>query len=530
MIAEFDARKGAEPLVVDLCIVGGGAAGIAMARHFAGSKLRVVLLESGGYKYDPALQALYEGQNTGMPYFDLHSCRTRQFGGSTNCWGGMCTPMTAVDFSHRSWVPHSGWPFDAQALEPHMRAAHTLCGIGPYGYDESVWGMLGKEPLPFESDLLWSHFWQMNSRLGKRQVRFAKKFRGIIQDAPNVQVFLHADVVDLVLDDNHRRVTAVKARTRDGREQLVQAKAFVLACGGIENARMLLASDRQMKNGVGNQNDLVGRFFQEHLQSPCATVTPETNDRLLSYARWWELGMTHARPGLTLSPIAQQQHRALNISVSVDAVYDERFLWTAAKSVWDDIVARRFSAKTARNIGHCITQSPAFVPDTYRRMRFGARPMGIPVKYTLYARAEQAPNYDSRVRLSEERDRLGMRKVMLDWRTTPLDHTSFVTITDVIKSEFARLRLGRVDTFDWVKEGRWPDTLVGGPHHMGTTRMSDDPKTGVVDANAKVHGLDGLYMAGSSVFPTGGHANATLTLLATTLRLCDHLESRLSAT
>jgi choline dehydrogenase-like flavoprotein len=526
MITEFGVRNGTAPLQVDLCIIGGGAAGIAMARHFAGTKVRVALLESGGYKYDVRLQALYKGENVGLPYFDLHRCRTRRFGGSTNCWGGMCTPMTEIDFTERSWVPHSGWPFDAQELDPFMRGAHDLCGIGPYSYDESVWGLLGKTALPFKSELLHSHFWQMNGRLGKRQIRFARKFRELLENAPNVEVFLHANVIDLEMDSNRRRVTSVRVKTRDNREEKVLAKVFVLACGGIENARMLLVSDGQMPNGIGNQNDLVGRFFQEHLQAPCATVIPEPNDLLVQYARWWELGQSHARPGLTLSPVAQATHQALNISVSVDAVYDESYLWSAAKEVWDDVVARRVTPKTLQNVLRGLRQSPTFFPDTYRRVRFGTRPMGKPIEYTLYARAEQSPNYDSRIRLSEHKDHLGVRKVVADWRTTDLDHRAFGTMLNSVKAEFTRLRLGEVKVFDWVGENYWPDTLLGGPHHMGTTRMSDDPKEGVVDRNAKVHGVDGLYLAGSSVFPTGGHANPTLTLLATTLRLCAHLETQ----
>lgn len=194
------------------------------------------------------------------------------------------------------------------------------------------------------------------------------------------------------------------------------------------------------------------------------------------------------------------------------------------------MVARRVTPRTVRNVLRCMRQTPQFFPDAYRRLRFGTRPMGTPVSYTLYARAEQSPNYNSRLLLSNEKDHLGVRRVNLDWRTSEIDHRAVPALVELIKEEFARLKLGQVQAHDWVRDGYWPDPLVGGPHHIGTTRMADNPKEGVVDRNAKVHGLDGLYLAGSSVFPTGGHANSTLTLLATTLRLCAHLESKLAIT
>lgn len=529
MIVDWNEHVEAGPLVVDLCILGAGAAGIAMARYFAGTSLQVAVLESGAYRYDAELQDLYKGENVGIPYFALHECRSRRFGGSTNCWGGMCTPITDIDFQARPWVPQSGWPYSAAELEPHMRKAHELCGIGPYGYDETVWDMVGKSGLPFDKGLLWSHFWQMNSRYGKRQVRFAKKFHSDLKAASNVRVFLNANVVDLVLDENKRRLSSVTVRGRSGIDRQVKAKAFVLACGGIENARLLLNADSQRPGGIGNDHDLVGRYFQEHLQAPCAVVTPTAPDALITYARWYPLGRTYARPGITLSPAAQQQHKTLNASISVDPIYDERYLWTAAKRVWDDLVARRVTTTTVQNVAHFLRGSPSFFPDAYRRLRHGARPMGTPVQYSLYGRAEQSPNYNSRVRLSDTRDRLGLRRVVLDWQTTELDHRAVNALVDAMERECSRLQLGTVNKFDWVQNNEWPKNLVGGPHHMGTTRMADDPHLGVVDRNAKVHSVDGLYIAGSSIFPTGGHANSTLTLLATTMRLCDHLKAQLPA-
>ncbi len=531
MICDYRTLDVSQDLEVDLCILGAGAAGIAMARHFADTGVRVALLESGGYKYDQQVQELYKGTNVGMKYFELDQCRTRRFGGSTWCWGGMCTPMTAIDFRERDWVPMSGWPFDEREMEPYFRRAHDLCGIGPYDYSAGVWRELGQEPLPFRPELLVSHFWQMNSRKGWRQVRFAKKFHADLRTPENVTVYLHANAVELVLAENGRQMSHVRTKTMDGREGKVFARMVVLACGGLENPRMLLASNRQRAAGLGNEHGLVGRYFHEHLEAALASVIPfSPKNRMFDYARWWEFGQSHARPGITLSPVAQEREAALNLSLSIDAVYDEQYVWRAAKEIWDDVVARRLTAGTAQNALRVARQSPKAGGDVYRRVRYGSRPMGVAKSYTMYARAEQSPNAESRVYLGTTRDRLGTPELVMDWRTNALDHRAFEVTADNLEVEIPRLGLGRVEVRPWVREGGWPAELKGGPHHMGTTRMADDPRLGVVDRDAKVHGVEGLYVAGSSIFPTGGHANCTMTLLATTLRLCDHLETVMART
>lgn len=531
MICDYRTLDLSQNLSVDLCILGAGAAGIAMARHFANSGLRVALLESGGYKYEQESQDLYKGTNVGMKYFELDQCRNRRFGGSTWCWGGMCTPMTAIDFRTRDWVPMSGWPYDEQELEPHFRRAHDLCGIGPYDYSDGVWKQLGQEPLPFRQDRLVSHFWQMNSRKGWTQVRFAKKFHTDLRTPSNVTVYLHCNVVELVLADNGRQISFVRTRTMDGREGKIFAKTVVLACGGLENPRLLLASNRQRPAGLGNDHDLVGRYFHEHLEGPLADVFPsDPKNRMFDYARWWEFGQSHARPGITLSPLAQEEQHALNLSLSIDAVYDDRYVWRAAKEIWDDVVARRLSTRTVRNAALLAVQTHKVSGDVYRRVRYGSRPMGNPKSYTMYARAEQSPNPASRLYLGTTRDRLGMPELVLDWQTNALDRRAFEVTAQNLQTEITRLGLGTVSIRPWLRESTgWPAELKGGPHHMGTTRMADDPTRGVVDRDARVHGIEGLYVAGSSIFPTGGHANCTMTLLATTLRLCDHLEEVLAA-
>src|SRR5882762_6844211 len=147
-------------------------------------------------------------------------------------------------------------------------------------------------------------------------------------------------------------------------------------------------------------------------------------------------------------------------------------------------------------------------------------------EFKLFTRMEQSPNPNSRIQLDHERDELGVPRATLDWQLSSIDKRSIRKLHEVIGEEVGRSELGRVRLMDWLQEetNEWPSTLGGGWHHMGTTRMTDDPKDGVVDANCKVFGIQNLYMAGSSCFPTSGSANPTLTLLALTFRLSEHLK------
>ena len=150
-------------------------------------------------------------------------------------------------------------------------------------------------------------------------------------------------------------------------------------------------------------------------------------------------------------------------------------------------------------------------------------------EYSMHTRLEQAPNPNSRVMLSDQKDALGVPRIKLDWQLTALDKRSIRQLYETLGQEAGRQRIGRIQLQDWLLEDEpmWPPYLGGGWHHMGTARMHEDPKQGVVDAQCKVHGLSNLYVAGSATFPTAGAANPTLTLIAMALRLSDHLKEKM---
>ena len=524
MIADIHTVPSECSLEGDVCIIGAGAAGIVLARQFAASRHQVILLESGGFRREARVQNLYSGNSIGERYFrQLNECRTRYFGGSTNCWVGICTPLNEIDFVKRSWVPWSGWPIRCEELTTYFRRAHEICGAGPFIYDGKAWSMMGVPDAEFSPERFERFVWHYNKH-SPAAIEFGKRFRSELQRAQNIRVFLHANVTELLTNPSGKRVERVRVRSLDGRTHEVRAKVFILACGGIENARVLLASNSYYPNGLGNQRDLVGRFFQEHLEVPCATLSVrDSRDPIVSYSRLSRLGGSFGLPGLSLTPKAQEVHRTLNGSISVDPYCDPDVPFTSFETLLSDLAAKRISRGTLKHFWTVVRSSRKLAPEAWNRLANGERPRGDPHRFLIYARAEQAPNPDSRVTLSNHVDELGMPRATLDWRTTPLDRRAIRLLSVFAAEEFTRLGLGQVIPAEWLAGEEWPDSLVGGNHHMGTTRMSDDESTGVVDQNCRIHGLDGLYVAGSSVFPTGGYANPTLTIMAMAVRLTDHL-------
>jgi choline dehydrogenase-like flavoprotein len=529
MIADIRTIPQGASLDADVCVIGGGAAGISLAREFLSSSAKVVLLESGGHKWEACVQQLYAGGSVGESYFEeLHQCRTRRFGGSTNCWGGICAPLDPIDFEARSWVPWSGWPITHEDLVPYWRRAHGICGAGPFLYDARAWEQMDIPYGEFRSDRFRRFVWHFNSR-GSPGLRFGSRFYRELRQAPNIHVLLHANAINLLTNESGRSVERVTVRSLDHRTIQVRAKVFVLACGGIENARILLSCTSQNPKGLGNQRDLVGRFFQEHLQVPCGLLQVDDRDGAAArYSRLSKLGAARALPGLSLTPEAQRVHRTLNGSLAIDPVYEPHGAWMAFQHLRSACKEKRFDQQSFRHFWNVAREVHQLAPELWRRVVHGDRPRGNPHRFVLYARAEQSPNPDSRVILSSRQDALGMRQVCLDWKTTPLDRKAIRLMASFAVDEFTRLNLGQVVQADWLSGESWPTDLVGGPHHMGTTRMADADSSGVVDRNCRVHGVHGLYIAGSSVFPTGGHANPTLTIIALTLRLADHIRRVLS--
>jgi choline dehydrogenase-like flavoprotein len=508
----------------DLCIVGAGAAGISIALEWVNSPLKVLLLEGGGFDLEPAMQDLYRGDIVGQPYYPLHAARLHYFGGTTNHWAGFCSTYEPIDFEKRDWVPHSGWPIRREELDPFYARAHRLLDLGPYEYDADDWAKRDASlvPLPLDPDAVWSKMWQFSP-----PTRFGTKYRDAIVNARNVHLYTHANVCEVEANEELTAVDGLRVRTLEGKELRARARCYVLACCSIQNARLLLASNRRAATGLGNAHDLVGRYFMEHLEMPSAelALAKPYAGRMKLYEI--QFGVTKARAELALSARVQREHGILNSTASLEA----GTLGKEVKSTFQFLPPQTIAAIMAWEKGGRVGPFPLAGDERAATDSARRAPPPPPRFYHLMTRQEQAPNPDSRVTLGTERDAMGMPRVRLDWRLTDLDKRSIRTYYELLGQEMGRAGVGRVQLREWLLTGddrSWPPFISGGWHHMGTTRMHEDPKHGVVDANCQVHGLSNLYVAGASVYPTAGAANPTLTLVALSLRLSDHLHTKLA--
>ncbi len=504
----IDARKLPQDslLTADLAIIGAGPAGITLTRSMVGRATRVCLIEAGGATFDGPTQALYEGENVGIEY-PLVGSRLRYFGGSSNHWGGWCLTLHPIDLEQRDWLPDSGWPLGFDELQRYYEAASGIVEVSPARFSDRVYWQekTGDDLREMPSGRMDLAFIQFSP-----PTRFGQRYGDELKASANIDALLNANVTNIGATQDGQSVQRLDIATLNGLRHRVDAKAFVLATGGLENPRLLLLSNDVVLAGLGNQHDLVGRYFMEHphLSGLGEVVVPDIDRLPKVYWRPQQVDGQSAYASFVPSDAFLRQKRLLNIQFTLG--YRSGYRKGEAPGSPDigakhvDMLAASSQFTAGRNLGN--------------EEWLGAW-------LALGCACEQAPNRDSRVMLADDRDVLGLRKIRLDWRLTETDRHSLAGHLKNMAMEIGALGIGRM-RIDGDGPEYWPPVVRGGFHHMGTTRMHNNPTRGVVDRNCKVHGIDNLYVTGSSVFPTSGAANPTLTIIALTLRLADHLKSR----
>jgi choline dehydrogenase-like flavoprotein len=524
MLIDAASIPGNETLKADVCIVGAGAAGISVAMGLLDQRTTMVILESGGCEPDEATQRLYQGTTTGRPYYELDACRVRYLGGSTNAWGGWYRPLDALDFDERPSLPASGWPFERRLLDPFYERAHSLCGLGPYAYEPDRWRRPGEGSFVAPGT---DRFDDMTFQVCP--VRFGREYRAAIARAPQITLVLHANAVGIEMDASHRTATRVRAATLGGNRFMVAARLFVLASGGIENPRLLLASRNGRACGVGNEHDLVGRYFTEHLHVPVGLLQCRQTGVAFYGAR--RTGDIHVRGGVALSECARRDEGLNGFALTFHNTKDPHDVlrpteqpasYVSMRLLMTSMSRGRMPDRMWRHLANVARDLPSAAVLSYWKL---VKPS--PRMLMVGCRAEQAPNRDNRVTLDDRDDAIGMPRAHVHWQIGTEDVDSIRRATRLWIDAYDR-RVSDVDSFV-TPDDRWIEAVAGGAHHMGTTRMHRDPRRGVVNEHCRIHTTTNVYVAGSSVFPTGGWAPPTLTIVALALKLADHVSGRLAA-
>lgn len=511
----IDLRSLADNLVVqgDICIIGAGVAGITLAREFANTNYKVLLLEGGGFEYDQRVQKLYDGEIHGQQYFPLMSSRLHYFGGTSNHWGGLCSTLDEIDFTYREWVPDSGWPISKTNLTPYYKKALPILDLGPYEFEAQYWisNRHSFSPIPIDTNYFSNKIFQWS-----RPTRFSEKFKDELVHSSNIFLYTYANATNIKTDEKGNLITEVVAKNYTGKTTIFRASYFILAANALQNARLLLASTDKNKDGLGNSNKLVGKYFMEHPEIKIGELWFKSRFPLDMY-KWTE----KIRAELAITPYQQKKLQTLNATIGL------RFL-SEDKNRISNVQA--WSRKDPRQSMYLYQTQELNKPVE----GFFSRHFSIKQKFAAYGihiRMEQAPNIDSKVYLiKDELDSLGMPKLALKWSFTSIDKRTLLKVTKLLALQIGKANVGRVKLEDFLLDEndlRMPPTVSSGWHHMGTTKMHANPKKGVVDKNCRLHELNNLFVAGASCFPTVGCAPPTLSIVALTIRLSDHLKKLL---
>ena len=491
-------------LDAEVCIVGAGPAGITLAHALQSRGIQCALIESGGYPREAESQELNLADTSGDFHQDLRLARARGAGGTAALWNTMFRgapfakylPLDPIDFETRAWMPWSGWPWGRSGLEPYYQRAQAVCGLGSFDYEGTTWSELTAPLLGLTRGGLLQTVYQYGPA-----DRFTATLPAELAGSAAVSWLHGATVTGLEAAPSGDRIVAARWASLSGIEGRVRADRFVLATGAIENARLLLAQASVADDGDG----WLGRGFMEHPVD--ASLELSSRDPALAATPGF-FGAREAGGGIVVG----------RIGMSEDLLRAEK-LPNASLRLFRETEPVLMRSPGFRSVARRLVPFQALrrrIGDAIRR-RSVRTPPGGGTRHRVLLDLEQPPHRENRIRLSDQRDRLGQRRAVLEWWWRSGDEAGRRRVREVFARELERAGVGKL----LVSREAALDSAIH--HHAGTTRMHLDPALGVVDGDLRVHRMENLYVAGASVFPTGGVANPTLTVIALSLRLADHL-------
>jgi choline dehydrogenase-like flavoprotein len=505
------------------------------------SDKKVLLVESGGIKEDRQALSLYDGYSIGHP-LELTFGRYRILGGSSVMWGGRCALLDRMDFEHREWIPRSGWPISYDELAPYYEKAVRTCNFNEEWKELSDVQSILKVELPtLKSGNLVPFVWRVAppdrhpslwNRLTfgyRASFKFGSAYLPELQAAKNLDVLVHANLAQLRPGEGENSIRSAEFCTLDGRKARVAAKAFIIACSGIENARILLNLPQALLRSA-NAHDQIGRCFAQHPRGVIGTIQASTAQALVLQKTFNDFLRPKYVPvqyeiGLALSEQSQRKHRLLNASLGLYYEADDFSIWKTASRVRQSINQRIFDRQFLKNILTVSLGVRTIGANVIRRWILGREVLHKNPIVRAIIDLEQVPRPESRITLSSDVDAVGMRKCMVDWRLGELERHTAKRFADFLDDELRASNLGVLQKSGWLisEAPLIEEDLRSNLHFIGATRMAARPQDGVVDKNCKVFGVENLFMAGASVFSIGGHGNPMVTIVALATRLGEHL-------
>lgn len=507
----------------DVCVIGAGAAGIALCNELILQNKRVLLLESGGLNFEDASQQLYAGEATGVTFEGLLEGRARVFGGTTTEWGGQVLELNELDFKRRSWIEGSGWPLNKDELVSDYKRAIEFEGLELSPSDpQEIWKKLGLSPLKIGSELI-SEFSQWSPVPNFAKSHFKKFFESKL-----VTVCLHANACEFNFGEFSNIIESVNVRTLTGKSCNVRARQFVLCVGAIETCRLLLQPRANRKIAPWSDNRYLGRHFNEHISCFAADIYDLRVDPVRGYFDYTFVDGFKFHPKMKMSDDVQEKYKTLNVCGTISFVVGQEEIIGRAYKIFRLVKKRRFSEISRYDYIFLLRHMPALlwhITPYHFSAWSAARLAAASVKLCVHC--EQSPYSESQITLTTARDQLGLFRPKIDWRISEEEISSIARYVEIARATFAREGIGRVVPIPELINN--PSDIVTrckeSYHQMGGTRMASTDSEGVVDPNLRVFGTKNLYICSCSVFPTSGFANPTHTLIALAMRLARYFGS-----
>jgi choline dehydrogenase-like flavoprotein len=523
-LGEVEASR--ETVRSQVCVVGAGIAGVILARRLALAGIDVVVLEAGGHSIEDSGQRLFAAAELkGRAHVGTAEGRFRVFGGTSLRWGGQVLSM-ADDADM--------WPVGTEELRPFVAEAEGLLGVGKLPFEAGDFFRAIGAPVP----AMLAELCGVDARVSKWMAFPRRNLAPTLgKDVlARARVYLHAQVVELVLEQDRTRLEAVMVRTPAGAMVRFEADEVVLAAGTVETSRLLLASRSVAVEGVGNANDQVGRNFHDHVTAPVATLTGVARARVVSELRPWVFfagGVGDVRGG-TLHSVKLEASRELRERLRLNPILAHISI-AEPEGSGIAVVREMLTSLQRGEFGKALTTHALRIPGAMldgarlvlgaklRHRRFISEGAVLKLQFNL---AQDAPSC-SRIMLADERDAFGLPRVVVDWRVSEQEMGTMRRYAAHLQEQFEAMGLTGVE---WGAGMRDDAEMVGiedARHAMGGACMGGDPRTSVVDAEMRVHGVGNLSIASAATFPDGSAQLPTLTMMALALRLADRLAGRL---